>query len=234
MSTSPATTDNNTAILEALAGRSSSYRMFSRLFLKPLDEDDIKNLATTDFARLSRDLEGEGDLATGFANMARDLKILHTGTRQLLATDYTMCFDGVATYNGDVAVPYESVFLGEEALLNQEPRNQVLAIYNREGVSLGASAKVPEDHLAFELEFLAMLSDRCLKLLQEGTDKDEAVRVLQVSRDFITRHIQAWLPQLSERANKLLETRFYRGVLQALKGYLELDLEIIDDIIATI
>jgi len=230
--------DEPISLADLLTGRANSYRMFSRLFLKPLTEEEIEGLAATDYIGIAQSLkEGSanegGLLAEGFNDMGRDLRKRHTGTRQLLATDYTMCFDGVDAYEEQVAVPYASVFLSEEELLNQAPRHQVYQIFVAESLGLKTGIDLPEDHLSFELEFLGILSDRAARALDAG-DTKEAVRNLEISRDFIVNHILTWIDLLTQRAYKFLKTRFYRGVLKATKGYLELDLKTIDELIEEI
>lgn len=220
----------DSTIIEVLRGRADSYRMFSRLFLKPLADEDIETLASMDLVSRAEDLDGTGLLAEGFNDMGRGLRKRNTGTRQMLATDFTMCFDGVETVDDEVAVPYASVFLGEKALFNQEPRNEVFKIFRAEGITLRSTVKLPEDHLSFELEFLAILSNRAAIALSEE-DVPGARRNLELSRDFIENHILTWIGLLSERAGKVIKTRFYRGVMKATQGYLELDLETIADVL---
>jgi TorA maturation chaperone TorD len=215
---------------ELLFGRSASYRMFSRLFLKPLSQEEIEELAAMDLHLKALDLKDSEMLAQGFNDMGRGLRKRHTGTRQLLSTDYTMCFDGVEAVNEEVAVPYASIFLGEKALFNQEPRNAVYRLFCAENVTLKQNVNLPEDHLSFELEFLAVLSERADAAIAAG-DIGEALRNLELSRDFICKHILTWLDLLSERALKILKTRFYRGVIEATRGYLELDLATLGDIL---
>jgi TorA maturation chaperone TorD len=203
--------------------------MFSRLFLRPLDDNDIEELAAMDFVARCADLEGTGLLAEGFNDMGRGLRKRHTGTRQLLSTDYTMCFDGVETVGEDVAVPYASIFLGEKALFNQEPRNRIFALFCEEGIAVKQSINLPEDHISFELEFLAILSDRAAAALESG-DFALALRELALSADFIEQHILTWIDLLATRAEKILKTRFYRGVMKAVRGYLLLDLQTIAEL----
>lgn len=230
MSTSAVmTTDKKQAVLEVLRSRAMNYRMFSRLFLRPLTDQDIEDIVAMDLASKAEDLEGTGLLAEGFNDMGRGLSRRNTGTRQQLATDYTMCFDGITTINEKVAVPYASVFLSEEALLYREPRQKVYHLFRAEGIELKQGVNLPEDHLSFELEFLAILSDRAAKALEEG-NKENLDRDLELSRTFIHEHILNWYDLFSERAAQMLNTRFYRGLLKATKGYLELDLETIDEL----
>ncbi|MDR0500462.1 MAG: molecular chaperone TorD family protein [Coriobacteriales bacterium] len=233
MSTSE-TTRNSTAdfltFIDVLQGRAASYRMFSRLFLKPLTDEDIEELAAMDLINRALELKDCGLLSEGFNDMGRGLRKRNTGTRQSLSSDYTMCFDGVATTNDEVAVPYASIFLGEKALFNQEPRNEVFKIFCAENVGVKSSVHLPEDHLSFELEFLAMLSERSVVAI-EANDISELRRNLELSATFIRDHIQSWIGMLAERANKLLSTRFYIGVMKATQGYLSLDLETIADML---
>jgi TorA maturation chaperone TorD len=220
-------------ITSVLAGRNDSYRMLSRLYLSPLSEQDIDGLIATDFAAVAGALEDSGLLSKGFEDMGRALAKRHTGTRQQLATDFTMCFDGVEAVEGQVAVPYASVFLSEKALLNQEPRHEVYRLFRSESIGLKSGVNLPEDHLSFELEFLAVLSERTKKALDAG-DTDELIRNLELSRDFINGYILTWFFLLRDRALKILKTRFYRGVLEATEGYLELDRTIIKDLLEVV
>ncbi|MDR1421699.1 MAG: molecular chaperone TorD family protein [Coriobacteriales bacterium] len=219
--------------VEVSADRAASYRMFSRIFFKPLDEAEIHRFAAMDYIALAQQLEGTGLLAEGFNDMGRALKRHHTGTRQQLATDYTMCFDGVESLEGEVAVPYASVFISEKALLNQEPRHQVYRVYRDEGIKLDSKIRLPEDHLSFELEFIALLADRAGLALKDD-NPSEAIRNLELSREFIDQHIFSWFDLFAKRAEKILKTRFYRGALKATRGYLELDLDTIADLIEII
>jgi len=141
-----------------------------------------------------------------------------------LATDYTMCFDGVEAIKDEVAVPYASVFLSEKAILNQEPRHEVYALFKAEGIALKSGINLPEDHLSFELEFLAVLANKAADAVQAG-DEPEALRCIQVSASFITEQILSWYDLLRKRALLILKTRFYLGVLKATHGYLQSDLD---------
>ena len=224
-------------ILEVLKGRAGSYRMFSRLFLRPLAEADIDELAAMRLEDKVADLEGTGLLAEGFNDMGRGLHRRHTGTKSLLSTDYTMCCDGISTYEGCRAVPYASLFIGklkgDKAELFQEPFRADRAVYRREGVSVDKGLNLPDDHLSFELSFMADMSEAIAAAL-EADDVAEALRLVDVSDDFRTNHILSWYPQFFDLAMKLVETRFYRGVLRATRGYLEFDGETLADLRAAL
>ena len=85
------------AAVEVLKGRSASYRLFSRLFLSPLDEEGLDKIAEADYAGVAASLAEGSLLAQGLGQMGKALRKRNTGTRQKLATDFTMCFDGVSS-----------------------------------------------------------------------------------------------------------------------------------------
>ena len=221
---------------EVFENRTSSYRLFSRLFLEPLTDDEVEALAGMELEKAAADMP-EGLLASGFNDMGRGLHRRHTGTVRLLSTDWTMAFDGVRSYEGLVATPFASIFagsiIGENAILFQEPRTNDLRVYRAEGVLADPDLHLPEDHLSFELSFMADMSERMAAALAAG-NAAEALRLIDVSEDFRANHILAWYPQFFDLATKLVETRFYRGVLRATYGYLELDGETLSELRAAL
>ena len=76
------------------------------------------------------------------------------GRRGDLAVDFLHTFIGVTQDREQVAFPYESVYTSPEHLLMQDARDEVLAAYRAAKVVLVDEACEPEDHLAFELEFM--------------------------------------------------------------------------------
>jgi TorA maturation chaperone TorD len=219
-----------TVLAEVLRDRSAFYRTLGSLYYQPLSQEQIDALAESDLLSFAG---GDSSLVSGFDDMRRYLRKRNTGTRQDLAVDFTSAFVGAQQYEGRCAVPYESVFRSESGLLMQEPRNEVYRTYKRAAVRLKEGIDLPEDHLAFEFEFLAIMSERTGEALGDG-DAGKAVELLTEQRRFIEDHILSWFDDLTELALKILATRFYRGVLKVTKGYLTVDLEVIADLIAEI
>ena len=212
---------------EVFGNRTSSYRLFSRLFFKPLTADEVDALVAMELEKAAADMPEGGLLAEGMNDMGRGLHRRHTGTVRILSTDFTMVFDGVRSYDGMVATPYASIFggsiTGEKAIFFQEPRARDLAAYRAQGIQVDPDLHLPEDHLSFELSFLADLSDAAGEAVEKG-DEAEALRLVQASSSFLRDNVLSWYGVFCELALKMVETRFYRGVLKACGGFLEVDL----------
>jgi TorA maturation chaperone TorD len=214
-------------LIAALTGRTAFYQTLAGLYFKPLTQDQIDTMVEADFYQFAAD---EPLLEVGFNDISRFLRKRNTGTRQMLATDFTMCFGGLETYRNRVATPCASLFLSDEGLLYREPRNKVYAIFKKSALRVKKDLGVPEDHLTFELEFMGILSDRARTALQEGNTA-EALENLRLSRSFLLEHILTWFDKLAALANLMVKTRFYRGVLKITEGWMTLDLQMLDDLI---
>jgi putative dimethyl sulfoxide reductase chaperone len=215
-------------LIEVVKNRAAFYRTLSSLYFNTLTQEQIDRLAETDFSAFGAD---EPLLIAGFDDMRRYLRKRNTGTRQELAVDFTSTFLGSQTYEGRTATPYESVFRSESGQLMQEPRNEVYRTFKKAAIKLKEGVDLPEDHLSFEFEFVAILCDRIVEALNDA-DADGAIRILKSQRTFIEDHILSWFDDLAEMASKILQTRFYRGVLKITKGCLAVDMEAIPDLIA--
>jgi TorA maturation chaperone TorD len=224
------TTTDKELLIAILNGRKDFYLTLAGFYFKPLVQEQIDTMAAADFSGFGA---GEPLLEEGFNDIWRYLRKRNTGTRQLLAVDFTSSFGGAATWKGCYAIPSASLFLSDKNLLYQGPRNEVYNIYKKAALKLKSGVDIAEDHLSFELEFLSILSERSIQAL-ENDDLQTALDNLALSKDFINQQILTWFKQLSHRASLLIETRFYRGVLKITEGYLLLDLQTIDDLIEEI
>jgi len=225
MSKQQETTDTD-ILIEVLEARRGFYLALAGFYFKPLTQEQIDTMAKTDYSVFAAD---EPLLVDGFNDITRYLRKRNTGTRQMLAVDYTSSFGGAQTYEGRTAVPYASVYLSEEGLLSQKPRGEVFMVFKRNLLRV-SDPSTPDDHLSFMLEFLSIMSDRAAKALRDGLVADARASLLE-SRAFINEQILTWFRDFSELANHLLETRFYRGVLKVTEGYLLLDRQTLDDLL---
>lgn len=217
-------------VCDVLESRSEFYLMLAGLYFKPLTQAQIDSMAEEDYAGY---VVGESLLDEGFDDIRRALRKRHTGTRSILATEWTSTFGGAEAYKGRYCVPNASVFLDESGLTYGRPRNEVSRIYGEQCLRLADNSGMPESHISFELEFLSILSGEISRHLQAG-ELDQALRKIDLSQQFIEERILTWFPQLMELAMVMLKTRFYKGVLKITKGYLELDLQTLEDVKAEV
>ena len=209
-----------------LAGHRDFYGLLSRLYFAPLGQEEIDRLAAAPLAP-EEDDAGEGEdpaaalLAEGLRLMQATLALESDTLRRDLNVDYTAAFYGIAQYGKQVATPYESVFKGERRELYGSKRTEVFNAVKRDRLRLKEGIDLPEDHLSFELQYLAVLCERAAEQLAGG-DAEGALRDVRQQRAFIQEHVLSWIDDLADVANNLLELDFYRGVLMATKGFLTL------------
>jgi TorA maturation chaperone TorD len=215
------------SLVDLLKGRMNFYLMLAGFYFKPLTQEQIDTMLLLDFSTFGA---GEPLLEEGFDDIRRVLRKRNSGTRQLLAIDFTSSFGGTATWKGKYAVPSASVFLSEKGLTYQNPQHEVFTIYKQSALRKKKGLDSPEDHLSFELEYLSILSGRAATAI-EADELAGAVLYLTQSKRFINEQILTWFDQLADLASQLVETRFYRGVLKITKGFLLLDLQTLDDLI---
>lgn len=206
-------------IRELMEARSAFYRMLAALYFQPLSQQQLEAM---DLDGAAGALEGVPGVGEGLGLMAAGLGRRHTGTRRELAVDFTTSFGGVGVLDEQTALPCKSVFVGEDGLLFGDECFKVFEAYKASRVRKADGADMPDDHLSFMLEFMALLSDRASAALAAG-DGPSARAELEASRGFLAEHIASWFPLLAARAGHMVQTDFYRGVLQATHGFLDWD-----------
>lgn len=207
--------------------RASYYRMLASLFYRELGSEQIARLAQTDFTGLDA---GEELMGEGYALIAHAVRKPDRATRQKLAVDYARVFLAAGVYDDHRAIPYESVFTSEDGLLMQDARDDVYRRYCAEHVGVDEDSHEPEDHIAFECEFMSTLAERADDALQAG-DFHEAHRLMSASHDFHRTHLENWIDAFCDRIDSCAQTEFYRGVSKLARGFIAMDRDSIEDIV---
>ena len=139
-----------------------------------LDHAAWTNLASA-FLEESRTLDPDG--ALGLLAPVTALAGATPGDLATLEHEFNRLFVGPAR---PVALPVESFYREHDGLVMQRTTLGVRAAYREAGVEVGAKNRFPDDHLAFELAFVAHL------LASDAPGQLDAF-----SRD----HLLAWAPQ---------------------------------------
>lgn len=112
--------------------------------------------------------------------------------REDLEADYLAAFE---VGRGTAAVPlFEGMHrgdMGREGILED-----LLRFYEYFGVRLNESNLEYPDHLVTEIEFLAWL---CMQEQAAERDERDAAPFRRAARDFLERHLAAWLPAFLQR-----------------------------------
>lgn len=122
-----------------------------------------------------------------------------------LAADFAAIY---LTY-GLRASPCESVWLDEDGLAMQEPMFEVRRDYARRGLQAPDWRVRPDDHLVFQLQFVAAL-------LEEADE----VAVTEAAR-FLDDHTLRWLPDFADRVAQHAATPFYAALAVLTVAYLD-------------
>lgn len=212
--------------IQANESRASIYRMLASLYFKELTDDQIDHIAALDFSAFA----GLDKLfAEGCHDIERSLRHRHSATRQLLAVDYAGAILGAGVHEERRATPYESVFTSEKGLMMQEARDEVYKTLLKAHLEVNPNLRVPEDHLSFMFEYLAVMAERCNESLQAG-DFAEALENLQTEQSFHRDHLLNWIDAYCDCLETCAETRFYQGVAKMTRSFVYLDKELLDDL----
>lgn len=131
---------------------------------------------------------------------------LDPGTLDHLAADYASIY----LHHGLGASPCESVWLDPDQLAMQEPMFQLRRAYAARGLAVPDWRHRPDDHLVYQLAFLAVL-------LGEGGGETGPVE----AAGFLDDHCLRWIGDFAKRVAPRCATRFYAGLALVTAAYLE-------------
>ncbi|NTV89540.1 MAG: molecular chaperone TorD family protein [Clostridiales bacterium] len=233
----------NNDYTQLMTNRESIYNLLKRLFIAEVDQPLLESLMLMEFpsgcdgSPLSEGYRMLGDyLSEAAANQAAEhFTVTPADLLTELAVDYAGVFLGAGIAEGTVACPYESVYSGSRKIMMQEARDQVTELYASKGLCLNdvgrvsGTAAMPEDHIAFELEFMAFM---CREAKNSIGCEAEFLSNLKEQLDFLQKHLLNWVPAFCSDVEKLAETAFYRGLGKIASNSLSLDLTILESLIS--
>ncbi len=148
-----------------------------------------------------------------------------------LQTEYVGLFD--------VGMPRPPcpLYGGEYQKNRQGVMEELVRFYNHFGVRLSGRTRELPDHITTELEFMHFLTFREVTALHFQQSRDSYLRA---ERDFLARHLCAWLPMLRER----LERRqpgadhpgrvFYRTLVRFTEAFTSGDLAYLEALVSSL
>lgn len=177
--------------------RADTYRLLGRLCLAEVDARLLAALRET--AELGPTLVGADEplLATLRAEYARLLLIN--------------------------VLPYESVFVDEQVMLNTEATVAVYDAYREGGYSPAGQVGAP-DHVGLELAFLGHLAADEAEAEAAG-DAARAARSRARQRSFLEAHLGRWAPVWATALERAAEHPFYAALAAVVRDYVLAELE---------
>ena len=148
------------------------------------------------------------DAAAGLERMVRFTTDWTPDSMALLEWDYMRLFIGVGKTH---APPFESVYLSEEHILFERETLEVRQWYAKYGLRVPQLHVVPDDHIGYELFFVARLSDRVASLLDSG-ETEAATAVREDCRRFVETHPHRWVDLFVSRILGHAQTDFYAAI----------------------
>ena len=118
-------------------------------------------------------------------------------------------FASIYLNHGYGASPYESVWLDEDGLAMQQPMFDVRESYARHGLSAPDWRKRADDHVVFQLQFIATMLEA-----EDGIGLPHVVR-------FLDKHTLRWMPDFATRVGQRAATPFYAGLAMLTATYLD-------------
>ncbi len=208
----------NQEIIDYLADSADTYRFLSQMLFKELNDEAISAVAAIEFPEAT----GNAHLDEGYRLIRRYFKFSGSDRRTQLACEYARIFlaAGVYVKSDKTAIPYESVFTSPERIMMQASRDDVVRRFARDGFKVNPDLHEPEDHLSFELEYLAHMNDRAVALAEAGDAVGLRANFARQAA-FIDEHILNWLPALTEAARGFAKLAFYPGMLLVAQGTAE-------------
>lgn len=210
-----------------LDSRVSTYSMLARLFRCELDAEYLAKLR-----RMRCPVNtGNADVDAGYKLLHSFLS--HTWERTLedASRDYLRVFIGSNTTGHAAAYPNESVHTSADRLIMQDARDEVLAVYRAAGLESSDLWKAGEDHIACELEYMQVMSERAAKACKAG-DMATTATALIAQHHFLDDHLLGWIGFLADAMLEFAQSDLYRGLAHLTRGFLAEDKAFLDEVLA--
>ncbi|HIW75870.1 MULTISPECIES: TorD/DmsD family molecular chaperone [Gordonibacter] len=205
--------------LEWLAARSYTYLLFQRLLGTEPSAELFEAIEVTVAQEAFALVFGEGSAAL----QQSETMIHHIQTaRDSVASwrsEYRRLFEGPAELP---APPWESVYTSNKRLLMQPTTLDVRNAYRAHGFIPECYPRVPDDHIALELDFLATLAARAQEAYDQG-DKEYCQKLLESSHTFIADHVGIWVNDFAQDVATKGHSDYYEGVTHTLAAFIAAD-----------
>ena len=121
------------------------------------------------------------------------------------------------------AVPYESVYVDEQMMLNTAATVAVVEVYRAGAYSPAGQVGAP-DHVGLELAFLGHLALVEAEALERG-DAAAGARCRTLQATFLAEHLGRWAPIWATALGRLARHPFYAALASVVRDYVLVELD---------
>ena len=105
---------------------------------------------------------------------------------------------------------------------------ELIRFYNYFGLRPSPHSRDMPDHITIEMEFMHFVIFREVAALHHQQDRTSYLRA---ERDFLERHLCAWVPRLWERLQRQQPPVFYAALVRVTEAFLAADLRYLEDLL---
>ncbi len=193
-----------------LARVSEDLRILARLHDREPDEALVQELKAIDFpGSLTLLLDDEAGREASTI-MAHALELLPERMDRSLLDELAADYASIYLNHGVGASPQESVWTDDDGLICQDSMFQVRQWYQSHGLEVPDWRKRPDDHLVYQLQFVA-------HLLGEAENEE----ALQQAATFLDEHLLRWLDPFARRVAGRCATPWFAGAAALTAAYLD-------------
>lgn len=203
---------------EELEARAAAFLLMSSILRKMPEHEWVNVLAKAEVFR-------EIPFAQGNAFVRKGSEMLCSWADGYTEAEvdgiYSDCMHLLIGPGKPAAPPWESVYSEDsQGLIFQQETLDVRRAYSRFGLQIDQLHHEPDDHLAYEMEFVSRLCARAAELLDSGRES-EAVEVESATISFLRDHLLNWGYQWCDLVDEHASTDFYRGLSLLIRGFLQ-------------
>ncbi len=208
-----------------MRSRANVYGVLSRCFEVEMDADFAARLC------------GEFEVQGGTAVMEKELSAMRScldgiddADVEMLAVTFDRVFFGMGPLTAKKAFPYESVYTSRKGLMMQDAYVANVKLLRESRLEKRGDFREPEDHLAVQLAYMAVLSERAAVALEGGLPdiaEEDAVK----QRAFLSEHVLNWIDRFTVDAVEAAEEGFYVHLALFTEAFVKWDAELLGDML---
>lgn len=200
--------------------RSEIYRLASAVFTEDITAQML--LSQAQAAAEAREDSFVRDCERDLFGYLKGLPVADIeALRSKVATEYAELFVGPRS---PLAPYYESIYLGANPRLFADVTMRVREAYREQGFQVEKRNKVPDDHIGYELAFMAELCDREARAHLAG-EGEEALASQIAQSNFLSLHLGVWVGFFADRVCAAWCADYYAAWARFVEAFVADDIE---------